>query len=45
MGEVEVPALRGVSVETNNGGFMAVIGASGSGKQSKRNADTSRYDC
>ncbi len=32
MGEVDVPALRGVTVEIKKGGFVAIIGASGSGK-------------
>jgi putative ABC transport system ATP-binding protein len=32
MGEVEVPALRDVNVEIKKGDFVAIIGASGSGK-------------
>ncbi len=32
MGEVEVPALKGVTVEIKKGDFVAIIGASGSGK-------------
>ena len=32
MGETRVHALRGVSVQVERGGFVAVMGASGSGK-------------
>jgi putative ABC transport system ATP-binding protein len=37
MGEVDVPALRGVTVEIKKGGFVAIIGASGSGKSTMMN--------
>jgi putative ABC transport system ATP-binding protein len=37
MGEVEVPALKGISVEINKGDFVAIIGASGSGKSTMMN--------
>jgi len=37
MGEVEVPALRGVTVEIKRGHFVAIIGASGSGKSTMMN--------
>lgn len=37
MGEVEVPALRGVSVDIKKGDFIAIIGASGSGKSTMMN--------
>jgi putative ABC transport system ATP-binding protein len=37
MGEVEVPALRGVSVDIKKGDFVAIIGASGSGKSTMMN--------
>ena len=37
LGEVEVPALRGVSLKVHKGEFIAVIGASGSGKSTMVN--------
>ena len=37
MGEVEVPALRGVTVKIKKGDFVAIIGASGSGKSTMMN--------
>ena len=37
MGEVEVPALKGVSLEIKRGDFVAIIGASGSGKSTMMN--------
>jgi len=37
MGEVKVPALRGVSVDIHKGDFVAIIGASGSGKSTMMN--------
>ncbi|MBU0979631.1 MAG: ABC transporter ATP-binding protein [Nanoarchaeota archaeon] len=37
MGEVEVPALRGITVEIRKGDFVAIIGASGSGKSTMMN--------
>jgi putative ABC transport system ATP-binding protein len=37
MGEVEVPALRGASAEIKKGDFVAIIGASGSGKSTMMN--------
>jgi putative ABC transport system ATP-binding protein len=37
MGEVESPALKGISVEINKGDFVAIIGASGSGKSTMMN--------
>ncbi len=37
MGEVEVPALRGITLEIKKGDFVAVTGASGSGKSTMMN--------
>ena len=37
MGEVEVPALRGINLEVRRGEFLAVMGASGSGKSTAMN--------
>ncbi|MFC1741915.1 ABC transporter ATP-binding protein [Nanoarchaeota archaeon] len=37
MGDVEVPALRGITVEIKRGEFVAIIGASGSGKSTMMN--------
>jgi len=37
MGEVEVPALRGISVKIRKGDFVAIVGASGSGKSTMMN--------
>lgn len=37
MGEIEVPALRGVTLDISQGDFVAIIGASGSGKSTMMN--------
>lgn len=37
MGEVEVPALRGLDLEVKRGEFLAIMGASGSGKSTAMN--------
>lgn len=37
MGEVEVPALKGISFKIKQGEFVAIIGASGSGKSTTMN--------
>lgn len=37
MGEIEVPALKGVTVDIKKSDFVAVIGASGSGKSTMMN--------
>ena len=37
MGEVEVPALRGITVEIKSGDFVAIMGSSGSGKSTMMN--------
>ena len=37
MGEVKVPALKGINVEIKKGEFVAIIGASGSGKSTMMN--------
>ncbi len=37
MGEVDVPALRGISVKIGKGDFVVIIGASGSGKSTMMN--------
>ncbi|MBI2576737.1 ATP-binding cassette domain-containing protein, partial [Candidatus Woesearchaeota archaeon] len=37
MGEVSVPALQGISLKVGEGQFLALMGASGSGKSTAMN--------
>src|SRR3989338_6464017 len=37
MGEVKVPALRGLNLKVKRGEFLAIMGASGSGKSTAMN--------
>ena len=37
MGEIEVPALKGIDLEIKKGEFLAIVGASGSGKSTMMN--------
>ena len=37
MGDVQVPALRGIDLEVEKGEFLAIAGASGSGKSTMMN--------
>ncbi|KAF5427748.1 putative ABC transport system ATP-binding protein, partial [Candidatus Methanophagaceae archaeon] len=37
MGDVQVPALKGIDLEVQKGEFLAIAGASGSGKSTMMN--------